>query len=407
MHEIGAGEHVGSVNSTNTFSARTIGGRILGLDGVRGLAILIVATHNIGSFEQPADSLAIKLLRVFFGAGWVGVTLFFVLSGFLITGILLDTKGDAHYFRTFFTRRILRIFPLYFLTLAAALLLLPRIIDLGEWGERAQTIQVWYWTFLMNWTDPFVGTLPGLSHFWSLAVEEQFYLLWPLVVFIVPSRTLMRVCAVLIAVTLVTRIAMVASSAPVLVVYNFTITRWDALAWGAVLAVAVRERAHYAFLLPWLRRSLIPLAVALLAIVIADRGLLWFSPLSQTVGYSVVAMLCASLILVVVEPGSSMAWFNRATESSLLRFFGKYSYGMYVLHWPIHRLGQFLATDWVVGSGGWARPIHLLTYVAVVFALSTVAAVIVWHLVEQPFLALKDRLAARRDESGRQAVVVA
>jgi peptidoglycan/LPS O-acetylase OafA/YrhL len=375
--------------------APAVSGHLPGLDGLRGLAILVVLIHNVGWFDEPADSLAIKLLRVAFGGGWVGVQLFFVLSGFLITGILLDTKRDAHYFRSFYLRRILRIFPLYYLTLFGAFVVLPLLMDLGEWGALARHIQIWYWTYLMNWIDAFLGTLPGLSHFWSLAVEEQFYLIWPFVVLALSTDRLMRLCGVLVASALITRLVMVGWSAPVEAIYKFTITRWDALACGAAIAVAMRQPARYAHLLLSLRRSALPLAAALLLIGALDRGFPWRSPLMQTVGYSILAVLCGWLILASIDPALPFGWIRRAMAAPVMRFFGKYSYGMYVLHWPIHRLGQVWLTGWVVADPAWARPVRLLLYVAANLIVCTAAAVVVFHLVERPFLAMKDRWARR------------
>jgi peptidoglycan/LPS O-acetylase OafA/YrhL len=375
--------------------ADAVRGHLPGLDGIRGLAILVVLVHNVGYFDEPADSLAIEILRVAFGAGWAGVQLFFVLSGLLITGILLDTKRDVHYFRSFYLRRILRIFPLYYLTLVGAFVVLPHLVDLGDWGAHARRIQIWYWTYLMNWTDPFLGTLSGLSHCWSLAVEEQFYLIWPFVVLTLSTDRLMRVCGVLVASALITRLVMVWWPAPVEAIYMFTITRWDALACGAAIAVAMRQPARYAHLLLLLRRTALPLATVLLLVVAVDHGLPWSSPLMQTVGYSIVAVLCSWLIVVAIDPALPFGWIRRTIAAPALRFFGKYSYGMYVLHWPIHRLGQVWLTGWVVAGPASARPVRLLVYVAANLIVSTAAAVAVFHLVERPFLAMKDRWARR------------
>jgi peptidoglycan/LPS O-acetylase OafA/YrhL len=116
----------------STAKEPVVGGYLPALDGVRGLAILVVLTHNVGYFDEPADSIAIKLLRAALGGGWAGVQLFFVLSGFLITGILLDGKRDAHYFQSFYLRHMLRIFPIYYLTLIGAFVVFPHVIDLGQ-----------------------------------------------------------------------------------------------------------------------------------------------------------------------------------------------------------------------------------------------------------------------------------
>lgn len=373
-------------SSAAALRTRLFRGHIPGLDGLRGLAILTVLFHNVGYFEEPADSLAIKIIRLAVGGGWVGVQLFFVLSGFLITSILLDTKQDAHYFRSFYVRRVLRIFPLYYLTLIVAFLVLPRFMDLGNWTEQARRVQVWHWTYLLNWFD----ALPGLGHFWSLAVEEQFYLIWPFVVFFLSTDRLIRTCGALIVSALLIRIVMVIGHAPVEQVYSFTITRWDALACGAAIAVAMRDRFWYERVVTWLRWSAIPMCVVLLLIAIAEHGLLPWSPLSQTAGYSALALLFGYLILAVVDPSKSTGWMRRVTEARWLRFFGKYSYGIYVLHLPIHQLGKLWLTSWIVEGTWWMRVAHLLVYIAGNLLLSTAAAVLVWHLIERRFLALKD-----------------
>ncbi len=379
-----------SPSSAATFRAQSVRGHMPGLDGVRGLAILAVLLHNVGYFDMPADSLAIKVVRVAVGAGWIGVQLFFVLSGFLITGILLDTKHDSHYFRSFYVRRVLRIFPLYYLTLIVAFLVLPHLMDLGGWGEQTRRVRVWYWSYLMNWSDPFVGTLPGLSHFWSLAVEEQFYLVWPLVVFSLSTDRLIRTCGALVVSALLVRIVMVVSHAPVVATYNFTITRWDALACGAAIAVAMRHPSWYKGVAPWLRRGAVPVGGVLLLMAIADHGLSWSSPLSQTAGYSALALLFGFLILAVVDSSKPAGWLRRVVEARWLRFFGKYSYGIYVLHWPIHLLGQRWLAAWMAEGTPLTRLGHLVVYIAGNLVVSTVAAVAVWHMVERRFLALKN-----------------
>jgi peptidoglycan/LPS O-acetylase OafA/YrhL len=381
-----------SQSSVAALRAKSFRGHIYGLDGVRGLAILVVLFHNVGYFEEPADSLAIKILRVGVGAGWVGVQLFFVLSGFLITGILLDTKGDSHYFRSFYVRRVLRIFPLYYLTLIVAFLALPQIMDLGVWEEHARRVQIWHWFYLINW----FGSLYELSHFWSLAVEEQFYLIWPLVVFSLSTNRLIRTCGALVVSALLFRVVAVICHAPVGWSYTFTIARWDALACGAAIAVAMRDPSWYELVVTWLRRSAVPLGAVLLLIVAVNHGLPSDSPLSQTAGYSALALLFGFFILSVVDPRKSNVWLRRVVESGWLRFFGKHSYGIYVLHWPIHLLGKLWLTAWVVDGSRMTRPLRLVAYITGNLVASTGAAVAVWHMVERWFLALKD-VWGRRD----------
>jgi peptidoglycan/LPS O-acetylase OafA/YrhL len=235
---------------------RVLGGRMPQLDALRAFAILAVILHNAGAkgLEHPAG-IFVKLVEFAATTGWVGVQLFFVLSGFLITGILVDGRGDPHQLRNFYMRRVLRIFPLYYAFLFIAFVLLPLIGIMPTWLEVSYTHQFWYWTYLINWAEPFLGTVE-LGHIWSLAVEEQFYILWPILVIAVRRRTLAYVCLGLILSAIVTRILLIhhdpefASKAA----YMFTIARWDSLALGALLALALRDRFWYERLRVWTPR---------------------------------------------------------------------------------------------------------------------------------------------------------
>ena len=147
-------------------------------DGVRGLAILVVLIHNAAWINAGTGSFLLKLTLAITSTGWVGVQLFFVLSGYLITGILVDALGSPRYFRHFYIRRTLRIFPLYYAALLVALFVVPQVAQVPAWAAAARQNQWWYWSYLSNWGAPFGHGIAGLPHFWSLAVEEQFYLCW-------------------------------------------------------------------------------------------------------------------------------------------------------------------------------------------------------------------------------------
>src|SRR5205823_1934832 len=148
----------------------------------------------LGGFRPAValDRIAVVLVE----PGWSGVDLFFVLSGFLITGILCDAKGRDGYFRNFFTRRILRIFPLYYGFLGVVFLLLPRVTPFGRHLAALLHYQVWYWTYLLNVLISLRGWPPvaDFNHFWLLAVEDQFYLVWPFVVYMLGRRALLAAC---------------------------------------------------------------------------------------------------------------------------------------------------------------------------------------------------------------------
>ena len=145
------------------------------LDGLRAIAILLVIPHNVYIFETTRGWLA--PFAWISNAGWIGVQLFFVLSGFLITRNLLSSRGAPNYYSAFFGRRILRIFPLYYLVLTFFLLVLPEVVNLSAAIRSSYANQPWLWLFLSNWAQPFGKEVYWFPHFWSLAVEEQFYLL--------------------------------------------------------------------------------------------------------------------------------------------------------------------------------------------------------------------------------------
>ena len=176
---------------------------ILALDGLRGMAILGVILFH-AAVEYAPSTLSGKALGAVFNVGWGGVDLFFVLSGFLITGILLETRGTAGFFRNFYARRTLRIFPLYYGVLFVIFVVLPHYRPFDTPG--LQTIarnQGWFWTYLTNFGFIVHGSVFGnsdwllLNHFWSLAVEEQFYLVWPLLVYLLSGRSLRVICVFL------------------------------------------------------------------------------------------------------------------------------------------------------------------------------------------------------------------
>ena len=152
------------------------------LDGLRGLAVVLVLLFHLDRLSGAA--WPDRVLARLFGAGWVGVDLFFVLSGFLITGILVDTAAQRNFFRNFYARRALRIFPLYYALLVVGFAVYPtfapaihadrdwRLFLDGQW---------WFWSYLANIRLAAVGGAPmNFGHLWSVAIEEQFYLVWPL-----------------------------------------------------------------------------------------------------------------------------------------------------------------------------------------------------------------------------------
>ena len=200
------------MGSSNPAPAHSVSlpARLPTLDGLRAIAVLLVVPHNlnlIATYGSP-DLFVAAVHR-----GWIGVQLFFVLSGFLITGILLDARDAPDYYRSFFVRRVLRIFPLYYATLLVLFVLLPAFGLLPSSFRRDPMVELSYWAYFSNWYGPFHQGPEAVSHFWSLAIEEQFYLLWPFAIHRRSAGWVMRLCLAIAAASLLFRVVMLAAGA--------------------------------------------------------------------------------------------------------------------------------------------------------------------------------------------------
>jgi peptidoglycan/LPS O-acetylase OafA/YrhL len=370
------------------------------LDGLRGLAVLSVLLFHFVGFENARTASARVLVQIA-ATGWVGVDLFFALSGFLITGILLDTKGSPHFFRNFYARRALRIFPLYYAVVLAALLMVWQAR--GGSGPALEAVwhrQAWLWFYAANIEDALQGRWVfntgrlWLDHFWSLAVEEQFYLVWPLVVFVLDRRRVALAAAVAIVAAPLVRIALAAHGTPPIIVYSLTVCRVDALAVGGLVAVLVRAPALAQRALRWLPGLFGIAGGMLVALIVRRHGLFWLDHPTQLVAYTSLALLGGSTLLFVsLRPGHAL---TRALEWRGLVFFGKYSYGLYIFHymlWPF--LAKALPVARVSSALG-SETLALLVRALVFTAVSLLLAVASYHGFERRFLALK-----RHFENGR------
>jgi peptidoglycan/LPS O-acetylase OafA/YrhL len=361
-------------------------GRVRTLDGVRGTAILLVLFHNLDLLQSPATKLA-QLTDLIFDRGWVGVQLFFVLSGFLITTILLKSRSSENYFSAFYMRRILRIFPLYYLTIITFLMVLPTFSAAVAVRLSADPAKAWLWVFLSNWFDPTSGGTPVFPHFWSLAVEEQFYLLWPAVILMMPPRRILNACMIMIFGALAIRTALLANGASYETVYMNTFCRMDALAVGAAIAIA-QSLGMLA------RMSVRCSGYSLLLLVtiggVVTHGFPRTTPMGQTLGYFLLSVICGLFLQIALRIENSGAVPSRILQSKLLTTFGKYSFGIYVLHMPIHAfIGVPLVQRWGNALAGSLAFSILYTILASFFIL--LIASIVFHVVEKPFLDLKGR----------------
>ncbi len=373
----------------------SVDAHIPALDGVRGLAILLVLFLHLAPFGHGLPAPTAFVDKVFLHAartGWIGVNLFFVLSGFLITGILYDTKGSAHYFRQFYARRVLRIFPLYYGALAMFLIILPALFP-EHWVLRDLKADAgWYWSYLYNWKVATTGYLASsaLGHFWSLAVEEQFYLFWPLVVFWLNTRHLLVACVVAMVTALVCRMALwMTGYVPLVNVW--TPSAMDALAIGAFIAVVVRQPGGRSMLKRWARPLAVLTGLPLSALFVGEAVSLIPHRLLQTAGQTLIAVFFGAILVLALTSSRSSA-IGTAAANPVLRFFGKYSYAMYVFHHPLLWFNpnswlklNFRGIPTVFGS---QLPAYLL-WLAVTIGLTVAVALVSWHVWEKQFLKLK------------------
>jgi peptidoglycan/LPS O-acetylase OafA/YrhL len=368
------------------------------LDGLRGIAILSVFIfHTYGFLDvKGVPRWLIRLAA----QGWTGVDLFFVLSGFLITGILLDTRESAHYFRNFYVRRFLRIFPLYYSVLTGVILV-TTTVECRECQPFLPTAHQYpfYYAYLTNFLA-FSKAPPQenwLWHFWTLAIEEQFYILWPLCIWIIPRRRLKWVAIFVSIAALALRLAWVHLSGPFLGIAVATPARVDTLLVGALCAVVYRESK----MLNTLRRWLFPAASLCLGVFLFFAFVLTkpdeYYSFVLTVAYTLLAIGFGSVVLLVVSNADEQNPVRRLLRSRGLMRAGKYSYGMYVFH-PIiigpslHFLSPYLANTPSLYAG--------IIFVGATFVATVAVSALSYEMVEARILRLKRYFAPGFERAG-------
>ena len=373
---------------------RTPGKFIPELDGVRGLAILaVMALHFCGEIT-PVNIFERSVAKVT-GYGVWGVDLFFVLSGFLITGILLGTKGTPGYFKNFYIRRTLRIFPLYYAVLILLFILLP-LGALARYDaslSQMQSVQGWIWPYLTNYylAPQTSFSIPYLSHFWSLAVEEHFYLLWPIVILVLSRRAALWGCALFAITALALRIGFESMAPDALYADVLTPCRLDALCIGAWFAIAGRGSAPLdpARLGRWAAAA----SGGVLAVSVWHVLNPQLDAITLEVRETFLAILFgASIYAAAYHPG--LARTRAMLRAPWLRTLGKYSYGLYVFHGLV---AYFLARHSLVPLLQAVVRNHTLA-AAMQVAISVTASVLIsvasYEFFERRFLELKDRFGS-------------
>jgi peptidoglycan/LPS O-acetylase OafA/YrhL len=325
-------------------------GHIRSLDGVRGAAFLLVFLQHFSG----GNHIHVRFIEAFRGIGWTGVDLFFCLSGFLITGILYDTQRDPHFYKNFYSRRALRIFPLYYLCLLLIMLTTPFL------HLRWHLYHLCYPLYCSNFLNAFVtdGSTFGfppwidLGHFWSLAVEEQFYVVWPVAILLcrTPSR-IIRLCWSLIALSVMLRLLFVllylhqpvpgiipmghglqgffATMPPPffyrMFLYRITFFRLDALAIGGIVAMMLRgeHTARWSATMKWLAIPILGVN-ALTLHSSFHLQTVW----TAIIGYTLIAALFGTILIGAIQ----WKWLRSLFENRALMSVGRYSYAMYLMH---------------------------------------------------------------------------
>ncbi len=353
------------------------------LEGIRGYGFLLVFYGHYFLPRQLAHpgTFRLRFLTALSSLGLIAVPAFFVLSGYLIGGILYDTRNREGYFRVFYTRRVLRVFPVYYVTLLAIA---------AFYAIRGISANYLFWTHFLYIQNLFPGYAhrPGgpvsLIHFWSLAVEEQFYLLWPLVVWLFPDRRkLIGVATTLIAFCCAVRLAapLIASS-PKAIVW-FTPTRVDAILLGVLLAL-IRENAFYDRIKPFAKWATLSglLTVILLAM---EKGEAWSRTyVGEEIWIPLVNFIALAIVIAVMEEGSLL---NRACSQRWVCWLGSLSYSLYVFHltyysffmdWLAPRLALHMRQSFAILISG-----------TLALALTLLLSMLSYRLIEGPIMNLK------------------
>jgi peptidoglycan/LPS O-acetylase OafA/YrhL len=357
------------------------------LDGIRAVAVtLVFAVHYT--------------THCYFG--WAGVLVFFVLSGFLITGVLFDNRYEPRRFQNFYVRRTLRIFPLFYFIWALVFLCAPILHE--QWSP----IRVLWPTYLGNFARFIAGNsavdhiytkIPWfpieIGHFWSLAVEEQFYLLWPLVVFkIADRRALIQICAIVILAVLALRTGLLFILPHHFLQLDFyfrmMFLQADAFLVGGLIALLMRgpEREsilRFASPFFWTTLALLFLTCALNRPGAHLSGIVPSRPWMSSYGFTLISLVSGGMILCAMRPGNLVF---RILALRPLRVLGKYSYGFYVYHVLLLPLRVFHLRP---HQPAMVALLLLLADFLVVLAISALS----YHFLESPFLRLKSRFAVQ------------
>jgi peptidoglycan/LPS O-acetylase OafA/YrhL len=349
-------------------------------DGLRGIAILAVLFAHLTYLDS------IRFANIF-QYGRTGVDLFFVLSGFLITGILLDTKALPGYFKNFYARRALRIWPLYYGMLFLFFIFFPLVFPQHSFSTDRNT-----WPYYVSYTQNLVfhfGRSVPLTPTWSLAVEEQYYMFWAPVVFLCGRKSLRNILLGMIAFSFCFRVISSYRDAPLDFIHNFTLCRLEPLAAGGLAALWLRsEKCTPA---KWARGGMMALTIGVAGVALA---LVDWGGDSPIYSYPFLASAFAGILALSLTANPANTFVGRALTQRWLVYIGRISYGVYLIHVPIFMaIGATARRIW--GSpyySGLRQALILFAALAAVFLFASIS----WFCFERPILRLKEYFRSGR-----------
>jgi peptidoglycan/LPS O-acetylase OafA/YrhL len=362
------------------------------LDGIRAYAVLMVCFVHFfqvdeSSLYEANQYLGIGLFKIS-QIGLRGVELFFILSGFLISGILINSKKSPSFFKTFYFRRFIRIFPLYYFVLAISFLVLPQFINIDASGNYVIKQQVWLWTYTSNlsnifdqisWDDSL--NFPSFGHFWSLCVEEHFYVFWPFLIYYSNEKWLTRIMWILVAL----------SAFSVLFVFVFgdciPILKWSSircsgvLSLGGLIAYYLNNPLQHKQIVIISQKSIMISGILFLLAHFIPRQ----CEIHQVLTFFTSLVFFSCLLVLAIEDRNIM---SKLFKHRSLYFIGKISYGIYVYHGVLRPyFKSFLYDDLEIYiNNGILRS---LIYTITCTMISIFIAWISWVIIEKPILSLK------------------
>jgi peptidoglycan/LPS O-acetylase OafA/YrhL len=368
------------------------------LDGLRGLAAGMVVTLH--GFRPPGPGVTV--LQAVADSLFVGVDLFFVLSGFLITSVLIRTRGTVGYYRNFYARRALRILPAYYVVLAGVYLL-HSVARVPAWSPRMFDDAPYFVSYTQNFLMAVRRapmSWPGLDHTWSLAIEEQFYLLWPPLLWLVQPRHLTRFCLLIWGGSLAIRFGLCARGVAEWTINVLPLSHVDGLALGGALAAWSSQ--------PHRSRRILPFRL-----IGASAGLylLWDTAhrargcvsgaWEHVIFYGVAPVMFAWILLEVVagRPEARVRWI---LANKPLMVLGRYSYGVYLVHyWVLAEVRALFLTKWQARLG---INLGALACGVAMVVTTTPLVLVMYSAVEQPLLRLKRHFAPPRSDPQQRLV---